>query len=159
MPLNTCIQLTRADGELVDEETYTYILIIGRLLYLSVCTRPDIAQAVGALSKYMQEPPTLHWQAAKGLLRYVAPTNEHGIVDGRDPGTVIGYCDADYAEDLNTRRSTTGYVFICIEELSPESASASRLRQLPSLRRNTLRQHRRSRRPCGCELCWATLES
>ena len=56
VPLSTSMQLTKEDGELLDQETYTYTHLIGSLLYLSVCTRPDIAQAVGALSKYMQEP-------------------------------------------------------------------------------------------------------
>lgn len=110
--LSTSVHLTKADGELLDKETYIYTHLVGSLLYLSVCTGPDIAQAVGALSKYMQAPTTVHWQAAKGLLRYVASTQEHGIVFDKDPGLVIGYCDADYAGDLDTRRSTTGFVFI-----------------------------------------------
>ena len=112
MPLSPSERLTKSEGELLDKETHTYIYLIGSLLYLSVCTRPDIAQAVGALSKYMTAPTTLHWQAAKGLLRYVASTREHGIVYGTNPHLVIGYCDADYAGDLDTRRSTTGFVFI-----------------------------------------------
>ena len=55
---------------------------------------------------------TVHWQATKGLLRYVASTKEHRIVYGKDPGTMIGYCDADYAGDLDRKRSITGFVFI-----------------------------------------------
>ena len=60
----------------------------------------------------MAEPTVAHWQAAKGLLRYVATTREHGFVFGTSLNTVVGYCDADYAGDLDTRRSTTGFVFI-----------------------------------------------
>ena len=110
VPLSTSLQLTKADGEYLDKDTYTYTHLIGSLLYLSVCTRPDIAQAVGALSKYMAEPTVAHWQAVKGLMRYVASTRKHGIVFGTSPNTVVGYCDAEYAGD--TRRSTTGFVFI-----------------------------------------------
>ena len=112
MPLSTSERLTKSEGEPLDKTTFTYTHLIGSLLYLSVCTRPDIAQAVGALSKYMAEPTTAHWQAAKGLMRYVASTRDHGIVYGTEPNLVIGYCDADFAGDLDTRRSTTGYVFI-----------------------------------------------
>ena len=60
----------------------------------------------------MKDPTSVHWQATKGLLRYVAATREQSIVYGTEPNTVIGYCDADYAGDLDTRRSITGFVFI-----------------------------------------------
>ena len=112
VPLSTSLQLTKSDGEYLDKSTYTYTHLIGSLLYQSVCTRPDIAQAVGVLSKYMSEPTVAHWQAAKGLMRYVASTREQGIVFGRAPGIVLGYCDADYAGDLDNRRSTTGFVYL-----------------------------------------------
>ena len=112
VPLSTADKLTKSEGVPLDKSTHTYTNLIGSLLYLSVCTRPDIAQAVGVLSKYMKEPTSLHWQAAKGLLRYVASTREQSIVYGTEPNTVIGYCDADHAGDLDTRRSTTGFVFL-----------------------------------------------
>ncbi len=67
---------------------------------------------MGVLSKYMSEPTVAHWQAAKGLMRYVASTREQGIVFRRAPGIVLGYCDADYAGDLDNRRSTTGFVYL-----------------------------------------------
>jgi hypothetical protein len=52
-----------------------------------------------------------HWNAAKGVLRYVAGTLDVGIVYGSSQAGLQGFCDADYAGDLDTRRSTTGYVF------------------------------------------------
>jgi hypothetical protein len=81
-------------------------------MYLSVCTRPDIAQAVGALARYMASPTVTHWQAAKGVLRYISGTANYGINFGGGNLTLEAYCDADYAGDIDTRRSTTGYVFI-----------------------------------------------
>ena len=59
----------------------------------------------------MSEPSTVHWQAAKGVLRYLAGTIDYGITFAGSDTTVIGYGDADFAGDLDTRRSTTGYVF------------------------------------------------
>ena len=81
---------------------------------MTVCTRPDIAQAVGALAKYMAAPTVIHWAAATGVLRYLAGTKDYGINFGRGGCNteLVGYCDSDYAGDLDTRRSTTGYVFI-----------------------------------------------
>ena len=111
IPLSLGVKLVRDEGEPLDLEECGYTNLVGSLLYLAVCTRPDIAQAVGALSKYMAAPTTVHWQAAKGVLRYVAGTMDYGITFGKGEG-LLGYCDADYAGDLDTRRSTTGYVFI-----------------------------------------------
>ena len=108
-PLSQAIKLTK-DGEPLDTSIYGYSQLIGSLMYLSVCTRPDISQAVGALARYMSAPTTTHWQAAKGVLRYIVGTTNYGITfGGRD---LEAYCDADFAGDLDTRRSTTGYVFI-----------------------------------------------
>ena len=81
------------------------------MLYLSVCTRPDIAQAVGALARYSSAPRTPHWRAAKGVLRYLAGSTGLGITYGAGKRELQGYADADYAGDVDTRRSTTGYVF------------------------------------------------
>jgi ribonuclease HI len=60
----------------------------------------------------MARPTTAHWAVAKGVLRYLAGTKDYGITyGGIGQIKVIGYCDADYAGDIDTRRSTTGYVF------------------------------------------------
>ena len=82
---------------------------VGSLLYLSVCTRPDIAQALGVLTRYMSKPYVEHWQASMSVLRYLSGTRDYGITWSSE---LIGYADADYAGDIDTRRSTTGYVFI-----------------------------------------------
>ena len=66
------IELSRDTGEALDKDVYTYTNFVGSMLYMSVCIRPDIAQAVGALSKFMAAPTTTHWQAATGVLRYLA---------------------------------------------------------------------------------------
>ena len=114
VPLSSATKLTKA-GELLDTSTYTYSQLIGSLLYISVCTRPDISQAVGALARHMAAPTTTHWLAAKGVLRYIAGTPNYGITfsgGGSSGGfNLEAYCDADYAGDIDTRRSTTAYVF------------------------------------------------
>jgi hypothetical protein len=112
-PLTPSAKLSRDNGEAVNKEAYPYSQLVGSLMYLSVCTRPDISYAVGALARYMSCPTTEHWQAAKGVVRYLAGTTTYGIMfGGTDTTGVVGYCDADYAGDVDTRRSTGGYVFI-----------------------------------------------
>ena len=111
LPLSPSIKLAKDPDHPLDTTVHGYSELVGSLLYLSVCTRPDIAQAVGALARYMSAPGESHWQALKGVMRYLAGTLDCGIVYTADGGEIIGYCDADFAGDIDTRRSTTGYVF------------------------------------------------
>lgn len=112
IPVSTAIKFSKDEGEPLDTSKYPYSELLGSLMYLSVCTRPDISFATGSLARYMANPTTVHWQAAKGVLRYLAGTSDLGITFGRNGHLELyGYCDADYAGDIDTRRSTTGYVF------------------------------------------------
>jgi hypothetical protein len=86
--------------------------VIGALMYLATNTRPDIAQAVGVLARHMAKPTEEHWAAAKGVLRYLVGTKEMGLYFGGESAPKFeAYSDADWAGDLGSRRSTTGYVF------------------------------------------------
>ena len=110
-PSTIALKLT-ADGEPLDTKTHPYSTLIGSLMYLASCTRPDIAQAVGALARYMANPTTAHWTAAKHVLRYLSGTTDYGIVFTPSNSQLTAFCDANHAGDIDTRRSTTGYVFI-----------------------------------------------
>ena len=113
VPMSPSIRITQTeDDKVLDKEVYRYSELVGSLLYLSVCTRPDIAQAVGVLARHMAKPSMDHWTAAKAVLRYIAGTLDLGITFKHTGTPVEGYCDADFAGDLDTRRSTTGFVFI-----------------------------------------------
>jgi histone deacetylase 1/2 len=109
-PSSIALKLT-AEGERLDTMEHPYSTLIGSLMYLASCTRPDIAQPVGALARYMSKPTTAHWTAAKHVLRYLAGTTNYGIVFTPSNSTLDAYCDANHAGDIDTRRSTTGYVF------------------------------------------------
>ena len=89
-----------------------YRRLIGILVYLATCTRPDIAYAVSELGRFLENPGLKHWQAAKMVLRYLKGTTTLGITFEREKRLSLrGHCDADYAGDEDTRKSTTGYVF------------------------------------------------
>jgi transposase InsO family protein len=112
IPLSPSVRLAQGEGSFLDKTAYSYSQLVGSLMYLSVCTRPDISFAVGVLARFMANPTTVHWQAAKGVLRYLAGTVDYGICFEGSSTTLVGYCDADFAADVDTRRSTTGYVFL-----------------------------------------------
>jgi hypothetical protein len=112
VPINPGEKLVR-DGEPLDRERFPYNELVGSLLYLSVCTRPDIAQAVGVLARYMSAPTEAHWRVALRVVRYLAVTATCGTLTYGSGGPELrAYCDADYAGDIDSRRSTTGYVFV-----------------------------------------------
>jgi hypothetical protein len=90
-----------------------YQIAIGCLNYATLISRPDLAVAIGVLSKFMANPGLEHWKGVKRVLRYIQGTLDYGLMytsDGKEP-ILTGYSDADWGGDLTTRRSTTGYVF------------------------------------------------
>jgi hypothetical protein len=98
---------------------FPYQSLIGTLMYAMLGTRPDIAFAVGVLSKYSSNPGPIHWDQAAHVLRYLVGTKNHGLTfDGNNQDSddlssiILGYTDSDWAGDIDTRRSTSGYVFL-----------------------------------------------
>ncbi|KAK3042297.1 hypothetical protein RJ639_001892 [Escallonia herrerae] len=102
---------TKEDVEYMSRVPYANA--VGCLMYAMVCTRPDISHAVSMVSRYMGNPGKKHWDAVKWIFRYLAGSTNFGIMFDRDgaKGEVSGLVDSDYAGDLDSRRSTTGYVF------------------------------------------------
>lgn len=120
-PMATGTVMTKEGTPLPDSNQYR--AIVGSLLYLSVKTRPDIAYAVGVLSRYMSCPTEQHMTAAKHVLRYLKSNPGVGITYRREESNK--YCppersgcdrqlrvfsDSDFAGDKDTRKSTSGMV-------------------------------------------------
>lgn len=84
---------------------------IRSLMYLFIVTRPDITFAVNRASCYMEKPSKLYWNAVKSIFKYLKETINHGLrfVASQDQHLRV-YSDSDYASELETRRSTTGYL-------------------------------------------------
>ena len=94
-----------------------YRSAIGSLMYLMICTRPDLGFAVGRLSQYCENPLKMHWNAVKRIYHYIKGTQDMGIVyDAKSTPSsetsVIGYCDSDWAGCSDSRKSTEAYVFL-----------------------------------------------
>ncbi|XP_053968900.1 uncharacterized protein LOC128870316 [Anastrepha ludens] len=94
------------------DKTYPYREIIGALMYLSVATRPDIANTVARLAQFVNDPSKAHWNAVKRVLRYLAGTADKGLVYQRPALPLVGYTDADWGGCTNDRRSYTGYAYL-----------------------------------------------
>ena len=80
---------------------------------MSTTTRPDVAAAVGVVSQYMSRPSKDHWICVKSVLRYLKGTLKYGLKFSalEEEPNFFGYSDADLAGDIDTQRSTSGYVF------------------------------------------------
>ncbi|KAL4354134.1 hypothetical protein GQ457_06G003750 [Hibiscus cannabinus] len=90
-----------------------YASVVGSLMYAQVCTRPDIAFAVGMLGRYQSNPGIDHWRAAKKVLRYLKGTKEYMLTYKRsDHLEVVGYSDSDFVGCVDSRKSTSGYIFM-----------------------------------------------
>lgn len=86
---------------------------IGSLIYLTTCSRPDIAYAVGQAARFCQNPGKAHWAAVKRILSYLSGTRHHGLLfSGTGRAKFVGYTDADYAGCIDSRRSTSGFIFL-----------------------------------------------
>ena len=81
------------------------------LMYATVCTKPNIAHAVGVVSGYMNNPRKEHWMAVKWILRYLRGTTNQALCFDGSNIALQEYVDADVVGDRDNRRSTTGYVF------------------------------------------------
>ncbi|MCO5557951.1 hypothetical protein L7F22_011525 [Adiantum nelumboides] len=88
-----------------------YAPACGSLMYAMITTRPDIAYAMRVVSRYMSNPDKKHWEAVKGIMRYLKHTKCMRICYGSQDLSVRGYTDLDYAEAQDKRRSTSSYVF------------------------------------------------
>ena len=109
-PMCSNAKLCKGDGELFEHPSL-YRSTVGSLQYLTM-TRPDISFAVNKLSQYLQAPTVTHWAACKRLLRYLVGTPTQGLRFTKTPTlSLTAFADADYASNLDDRRSTTG---VCV---------------------------------------------
>ena len=99
-----------------------YRELVGSLIYLMYCTRPDLTFVVTLLSQFMSAPLDIHMNIARGVLRYLKYTIHYDLkyVKALDGLKLFGYSDSDFASSAD-RRSISGYCF----QLNPKSALIS----------------------------------
>ncbi|KAK6160134.1 hypothetical protein DH2020_003515 [Rehmannia glutinosa] len=108
-PIDTSKHLSKNRGEVVSQVEYSRV--IGSLMYLMSCTRPDIAYAVSKLSRYTSNPGHDHWKGIVRILRYLRYTRDFGLHYTRYPAVIEGYSDANWISDIKDSKSTSGFVF------------------------------------------------
>jgi len=109
-PLSTSEKLSAHEGNLLGpRDATTYRSVVGALQYLTL-TRPDISFAVNKVCQYLHAPTTIHWAAVKRILRYLKHTMKIGLRICKTSSLLVSaFSDADWAGDLDDRRSTGGF--------------------------------------------------
>ncbi|CAI7880305.1 unnamed protein product [Closterium sp. NIES-54] len=113
-PLPTGHSLSAPPSDESVEPSGPYPELVGCLMYLMTCTRPDLAYPLSLLARYVapSRHRKVHWDAAKRVLRYLCSTSGMGLVlGGRARVVLIGHTDASWVDDLATQRSSQGYTF------------------------------------------------
>ncbi|CAI7910368.1 unnamed protein product, partial [Closterium sp. NIES-54] len=104
-PLSTSHSLSAPPSDESVEPSGPYPELVGCLMYLMTCTRPDLTYTLSLLACYMaaERHPKVHWDAAKSVLRYLCSTSGMGLVlGGRGPVVLTGHADASWVDDLAT---------------------------------------------------------
>ncbi|CAI7812128.1 unnamed protein product [Closterium sp. NIES-53] len=113
-PLSTRHSLSALPSDESVELSGQYPELVGCLMYLMTCTRPDLAYPLSILARYVtpgRHRPE-HMAAAKRVLRYLCTTSGLGLVlGGWSPVVLTGHADASWVDDLATQRSSQGYTF------------------------------------------------
>ncbi|CAI7731019.1 unnamed protein product [Closterium sp. NIES-54] len=113
-PLSTRHSLSALPSDESVEPSGPYPELVGCLMYLMTCTRPDLAYPLSILARYVapgRHRPE-HVAAAKRVLRYLCSTSGLGLVlGGRRPVVLTGHADASWADDQAMQRSSQGYTF------------------------------------------------
>ncbi|RVW81651.1 Retrovirus-related Pol polyprotein from transposon TNT 1-94 [Vitis vinifera] len=115
-PLGSHFKLSKEQSPKTEEERdhmskVPYASAIGSLMYAMVCTRPDIAHVVGVVSRFMSRPGKQHWEAVKWILRYLKGSLDTCLCFTSVSLKLQGYVDADFAGDIDSKKSTIVFVF------------------------------------------------
>jgi len=102
------------EGDVNTARQQWYASTVGSLNYLAINTRPDILFALSRLSRHLANPSEEHEMAVKRVFRYLNGTLDHGLLFQKQLNEpfAFAYSDADWAGDIETRRSTSGSLFI-----------------------------------------------
>ncbi|KAL0410680.1 UNVERIFIED_CONTAM: Retrovirus-related Pol polyprotein from transposon TNT 1-94 [Sesamum latifolium] len=90
-----------------------YASAIESIMYVMVCTRPDVSCALSMMSRFQSCPGNDHWTVVKNILKYLNRTKDYFLTYGGDYELCVkGYTDANFQTDKDDYRSQSDYVFI-----------------------------------------------
>ncbi|XP_070010450.1 secreted RxLR effector protein 161-like [Nicotiana sylvestris] len=103
-------QSPKTNGEIEKMKAVPYASAMGSLMYVMLCTRPDICFVVGVVSRFQSNPGREHWTTVKHIIKYLKRTRDYMLVYHSDELVPIGYTNSDFQSDKDSRKSTSGNV-------------------------------------------------
>ena len=103
-PIDPSVKLMKDDGYSKRADPIRYQSMVGSLLHAARATRPDIALAVGIVSKFNANPTEAHLTAVKRIFRYLKGTANLVLQYKATGSELIGYADADWANRIRRCR-------------------------------------------------------
>lgn len=97
-------QSRTSEDETFDMKYVPYVSVVGSLMYVMVCTRPNIAHVIGMVSRFLSNPDREHWNIVKWVLRYLRGTTCMRLYFGGDKLTLDGYSDSDMTGDIDSKK-------------------------------------------------------
>lgn len=88
-----------------------YTSAVGSIMYAIVCTRPNVAYALGITSRFQADSGKDHWKTVKSILKYLRRTKNVFLVYGGSELKLEDYSDSSFQSDPDDNKSTLGYVF------------------------------------------------
>ena len=110
-PMDLNVKLVKDDSYSKKVDATQYQSTVGSLLHAARATRPDIAHAVGMVSKYNAAPTQVHLTTVKRIFWYLKGTIDLKLQYRSTSEKILGYSDADWVNDSDDRHSTTSSVF------------------------------------------------
>ena len=120
LPVRHGIHLSKMMSPKTSEEieqmaTVPYAFAIGSLMYVMLCTRPNIAYTINVTSRFQSNPNLEHWIAVKAIFKYLRRPEDLVLTYGEGDLQPDGFTDSDFQLVNDDRKSISGFVFICNE--------------------------------------------
>ncbi|GKF67575.1 hypothetical protein Tco_0197254, partial [Tanacetum coccineum] len=118
IPMQERLDLNKTQGfstpkEVKRMQNVPYASVVGSIMYVVRCTRPDVAFTQNITSQFQQNPGECYWTTVKNILKYLRNTKDMFLVYGGNPKAKLRvdyYCNAGFETDIDDMKSLTGYV-------------------------------------------------
>ena len=116
LPMSHSIQLSKKISPKTHKErnrmsSISYGSIVGSIMYTMLCTRLDVAYALGTVSGFQVDLGKDHWKAMKNILKYLRRTRDIFLIYGGFDLKLKGYTNSSFQSDPDDSKSISGYVF------------------------------------------------